>query len=72
MASVNRRKVSLADYKIYECTKCKCRFQMNEGEDKKKVCPSCGNLDAAFLPAIFTQNNAQLENLYMPDDFHGG
>lgn len=72
MASVNKRKVSLADYKIFECTKCKCRFQLTEGDDKKKVCPSCGNIDAALLPAIFTKNDKQVENLYNEDDFHGG
>ncbi|QQR58117.1 MAG: hypothetical protein IPG59_01110 [Candidatus Melainabacteria bacterium] len=72
MASVNKRKVSLADYKIFECTKCKCRFQLTEGDDKKKVCPSCGNIDAALLPAIFTKNDKQVENLYNEGDFHGG
>ncbi|MBP7863394.1 hypothetical protein KA183_17035 [bacterium] len=72
MASVNKRKVSLADYKIFECTKCKCRFQLTEGDDKKKVCPSCGNIDAALLPVIFTKNDKQVENLYNEGDFHGG
>ncbi len=72
MASVNKRKVSLADYKIFECTKCKCRFQLTEGDDKKKVCPSCGNIDAALLHAIFTKNDKQVENLYNEGDFHGG
>lgn len=72
MASLNRRKVSLADFKIYECTKCKHRFEFFEGDESKIICPECGNIDSALLAAIYTQNNLQLENMYMSDDFHGG
>ncbi len=72
MSIGNRRKISLADFKIYECVKCKCCFQFYEGTERKKICPVCGNIDSALLAAIYTENNMQLENMYMPDDFHGG
>lgn len=72
MAIGNRRKVSLADFKIYECAKCRHRFEFFEGDGRKKICPECGNIDSALLAAIYTQNSVMLEGMYMPDDFHGG
>lgn len=53
----------------YLCMNCNTQFLFQTGQ---LICPSCKNSRRSELVAIDIRDNPQEENMYTPDDWHGG
>lgn len=53
----------------YICQKCQNRFKVNLDN---LICSNCGNSQQDELVPVYMENDAEEEQMYSEQDFHGG